>query len=149
MFNPVSQPLAQITAGNEERSDRKMIDSAAPSKKKLTYVTGSREFVVFNPYQSDEEQSEQEQPVARNVTEPEDVASGFTALYGKSVQPKKNLDASAEVLSALSRAPWGTLLDGPSHVLPSLSVVGIPFMDSLMKKRTEQTWTHLVQDLVL
>lgn len=140
MFNPVPQSLAETaTSGNEERNNSMMVDSMVPSKRKLTYITGSREFVVFNPYQTDEEQPEQEHSVVRNVAEPVDVSSGFTALYGKAVQPKKNLDAPVEVLSALSRAPWGTLLDGPSHVLPSLSVVGIPFMDSLMKKRTEQT----------
>lgn len=130
-FNPVPQTVAET----KQRDDSKVTD-LVPSKSKLTFITSGREFVVFDPYQREEE--EPEQAVVRDVSVPEEVSSAFSAVYGKAVQPKKS-DAPPDVLSALSRAPWGTLLNGPSHVLPSLSVVAIPFMDSLMIKRKEQS----------
>ena len=129
-FNPVSHA---VVAGTAWEDDSKVAD-LVPSVSKLTYVTSGREFVVFDPYQTEEEP---EQAMVRDVLVPEDV-SAFTAVYGNAVQPKKK-DAPPDVLSALSRAPWGTLLNGPVHVLPSLSVVAIPFMDSLMIKRKEQS----------
>ena len=126
LFTPAPQTSAE---GPNNEGD------LAPSKSKLTFVSSLREFVVLDPYQKEDEP---EQPVVRDVSTPAELESAFTAMYGKAVQPKKS-DAPPDVLSALSRAPWGTLLNGPSHVLPSLSVVCIPFMDSLLKKRTEHT----------
>lgn len=133
LFTPVPQTSAEAPSGNEG-GDNKVTD-LVPSKSKLTFISCLREFVVFDPYQREDEP---EQPVVRDVSVPEEVSSAFTAMYGKAEQPKKK-DAPPDVLSALGRAPWGTLLNGPSHVLPSLSVICIPFMDSLLKKRTEQT----------
>jgi NET1-associated nuclear protein 1 (U3 small nucleolar RNA-associated protein 17) len=129
LFTPPS-PQTSAPSGDESK-----VTDVVHSKSKLIFISCLREFVVFDPYQREDEP---DQPVVRDVSLPEEASSGFTAVYGKAVEPRKS-DAPAEVLSALSRAPWGTLLNGPSHVLPSLSVVCIPFMDSLLKKRTEQT----------
>ena len=132
LFTP-PPPQTSAPSGDESK-----VTDVVHSTSKLIFISCLREFVVFDPYQREDEP---EQPVVRDVSLPEEASSGFVAVYGKAVEPRKS-DAPPEVLSALSRAPWGTLLNGPSHVLPSLSVVCIPFMDSLLKKRTEQTWMN-------
>lgn len=96
--------------------------------------------MVFDPYQRQEETPLIKDVAAAAAAAPEEVSSAFTAVYGKAeaVQIKKK-EGPSDLLSALSKAPWGTLLNGPVHVLPSLSVVAVPFMDSLMVKRKEQS----------
>lgn len=105
---------------------------------KLIYLNSHREFVVFDPYQRQADTLLIKDVATSAATE--EVSSAFAAMYGKgeAVQMKKK-EGPSEVLSALSKAPWGTLLNGPVHVLPSLSVVAVPFMDSLMVKRKEQS----------
>lgn len=128
---PSAQPALEAA---ETKNDNAETD-ADSTKSTLVILTRSREFALLNPY--DEEYEHKPLTTKGGQVPDTNVLSAFSSMYGKVVTPKK---PAAGLLSAVtSKAPWGSLLEGPSHVLPPLTRICIPFMESLLQKQRGQS----------
>jgi NET1-associated nuclear protein 1 (U3 small nucleolar RNA-associated protein 17) len=128
---PSAQPALEAA---DTKNDNAETD-ADSTKSTLVILTRSREFALLNPYY---EEYEHKPLTTKGGQVPDtNVLSAFSSMYGKAVTPKK---PAAGLLSAVtSKAPWGSLLEGPSHVLPPLTRICIPFMESLLQKQRGQS----------
>ena len=130
LFFPNAPVRPAVQADGDQATGMEIVTSSVTSS--LVVITKGREFALFNPYQ-DEDEPER---VLENTPLLDPISSSvFTAMYGKTSKAKKK-DTPLEVRSTIGKAPWGTVLDCPSHVFPPLSVVCISFMDHLLQKRT-------------
>ncbi|KAG6546677.1 hypothetical protein Mapa_011866 [Marchantia paleacea] len=98
----------------------------------LAVLTGSREYVLFNPLDKKVQPEVFALPAPQG---PEEGPSAFSALYGKAATPK--IREPKDVLGMRAARPWGDLLNAPSHVLPSLTRISYAFMESLLEKQTD------------
>ncbi|KAL2613118.1 hypothetical protein R1flu_024810 [Riccia fluitans] len=112
----------------------------------LVVVTGSREYVMLNPFNK---KKEEEKPPKVPKIRPEGVStraakwkkareegvSAYHALYANAAVPK--VREAKDIVGMLASRPWGDLLNAPSHVLPPLTKISYAFLESLLKRRED------------
>ncbi|PKA50625.1 hypothetical protein AXF42_Ash017964 [Apostasia shenzhenica] len=101
----------------------------------LAYISGDREFVVFDPLSSNLDQIA---PKDRQNRVPQDVSAqtGYASVYGELPKFEMQKEKISETPFIPSERPWETIFCGSSHILPPLSKLCSTFFESLLEKRS-------------
>eukprot|EP00899_Mesostigma_viride_P012762 jgi/Mesvir1/21487/Mv03937-RA.1 len=72
-------------------------------------------------------------------------ASSYMSLFGPVSQPSRASvhweEPTGSKLGNRYRVPWGNMLEGPSHVIPSLTRICSSLLDTMLKKNAESVTT--------
>ncbi|KAL3695187.1 hypothetical protein R1sor_009263 [Riccia sorocarpa] len=147
--------LFSSTDLNQDREEGDLSDETAGKRNScLVVVTGSREYVMLNPFDKKKE-GELSKPKAKGseagarrsgrakkvAEKAENRASVYQALYGNAAAPR--VREASDVVGMLAPKPWGDLLNAPSHVLPPLTKISYAFLESLLKRREDTDETGM------
>ncbi|GKV00444.1 hypothetical protein SLEP1_g13130 [Rubroshorea leprosula] len=109
-----------------------------PPRALLAYVNGDHEYVLFDPYNKDVQELSISHKEIHATPEETGRARqfGYASIYGELPQFDLKRTDTSWTPSFPSERPWETIFSGSSHNLPPLTKLCLPFLESLLEKRT-------------